>query len=349
MQSSHKSFAIVTLVVCNRHTSRSGTCIVASVELPSVEDIVPDGVEASSNGCKGVEEGVAHPNGEDRILLSTSLSGCDGFLVMLADKPSYQELHDAGHERTRQDEQAKPQSHLSMNQNPRCDGYCERERDEPKIEGKVGNGGEETQQGGGDPTDDEPQEKGENEQGEHLLDNHPERKPKTQLSSRIDEGHESRDEDCASEVDQQSVSRQGTYVPTQFGRHHSCGSCSRAKETEHHALQENSARLVLHSLVKQTKQGCNYCLESKQPPLPASKSHIIELDSAERQSQHAENQGGLDVSDAFHNRLSDLCGKLQTLAQKVGGTAHNHTQRQRPILEKSPEIYHSAFLFARQN
>ena len=125
-------------------TSLSSFRRVESIELPSVEDIMPNGVEASSNGGQGVEESVTHPNGKYGILLPTSLAGRDGFSVMLADKSPKPKLRDASHEGTRQNQQTELKRHLSMHENPRRDCNCERQRDQPKIEWQVGNRGEET-------------------------------------------------------------------------------------------------------------------------------------------------------------------------------------------------------------
>ncbi len=43
----------------------SGSVIsgVEAIELPGVEEVVPNGIEAASHGGEGVEERVAHPDG----------------------------------------------------------------------------------------------------------------------------------------------------------------------------------------------------------------------------------------------------------------------------------------------
>ena len=252
---------------------------------------------------------------------------------MPADKSAHRELHDTSHEGACENQHAEQHRDLSMHENPRRDRYCERERDQPKVERQVGNRGEPAQQSGGDATDEEGHQQGTDEQGKHLADNHPKGKPEAQPASRVYEGHEGRDEDCAGEVDQQGISRQRTHVAAQFGSHHSRSRRGRAEETEHHALHEDSARGLLHHLMQQAEQGSEAGLESQQPPLPAAKSHVAELNAAKRQRQHQEDQRGLDVGDALHDALSDRLREPQALAEKVGRGTNSHAQRQRPILK----------------
>ena len=61
-------------------------------QLPSVVDVVPDTVEAAGDAYDGSQEGVAHPNGEDRVLLSQALRTADWASGSLADAPAYPKL-----------------------------------------------------------------------------------------------------------------------------------------------------------------------------------------------------------------------------------------------------------------
>ena len=57
---------------------------------------MPDGVEAAGKGGDGTEEGVAHPDGEDGVLLSETLCAGYGLAVVLAYFAPYVELQEAG-------------------------------------------------------------------------------------------------------------------------------------------------------------------------------------------------------------------------------------------------------------
>ena len=266
---------------------------------------MPDTVEASSQSSQGIEEGITHPNGEDGVLLSAGLSRSNGFVIMPSNKPTYSKLRDTSQKRAYHNQQARQQSHSCMHDDAGCDGYCNRQSYYPKMEGQVGMSVDETQEGWEGVTDEEAQQQRKDEQREHPLDNHPEGQPETQPACRINEGNKSRDENCGCEVNHHSVSRQRTNVSSQFGSHHSRCSRGWAKETEHRALQKETACFVLYRLMNQTKQGRNDSLKSQQPPLPAFESHVLKSDAAERQRQHQEDERWLHIIDAFHNHFPD--------------------------------------------
>ena len=48
-----------------------------TIELPGVEDIVPDAVEAADDGGFWCHERIGHPDGEDGVLLTEGLTGRD--------------------------------------------------------------------------------------------------------------------------------------------------------------------------------------------------------------------------------------------------------------------------------
>ena len=48
-----------------------------AVELPGIEDVVPNAIEAAGQRADGSEKGVAHPDGKDGVLLAKSLTGGD--------------------------------------------------------------------------------------------------------------------------------------------------------------------------------------------------------------------------------------------------------------------------------
>ena len=48
-----------------------------AIKLPGIIDVVPYAVEASDDGCFRGHEGISHPDGEDRVLLSERLTCCN--------------------------------------------------------------------------------------------------------------------------------------------------------------------------------------------------------------------------------------------------------------------------------
>lgn len=54
------------------------------VELVAVDYVVPDAVVAAGEGCDGVEEGVAEPDGKHGVFLSAGLTAANAFAFALA-------------------------------------------------------------------------------------------------------------------------------------------------------------------------------------------------------------------------------------------------------------------------
>ena len=53
------------------------------IQLPRIDDIMPDAVETSHYGGDGIEEDETHPDDEDCVFLSESLSCRDGAALLL--------------------------------------------------------------------------------------------------------------------------------------------------------------------------------------------------------------------------------------------------------------------------
>lgn len=58
-------------------------CFFLLIQLPRIDDIMPDAVEASYYGGDGIEEDESHPDDEDCVFLSESLSCRDGAALLL--------------------------------------------------------------------------------------------------------------------------------------------------------------------------------------------------------------------------------------------------------------------------
>lgn len=63
--------------------------------LIAIPEVVPDAVKTSSDGCDGIEEGVATPDEEYGVLLSKCLPRRDWRIVAVANAAAKPELKDA--------------------------------------------------------------------------------------------------------------------------------------------------------------------------------------------------------------------------------------------------------------
>ena len=97
---------------------------------------MPDAVETAGDGDDGGEEGVAHPDAEDGVLLAEGLAGGDRAAVAAADAAAQPELEDAGEQRGGEDlPDHGAGAALHDGAGAHQDG--ERQRDGPDIEGQV--------------------------------------------------------------------------------------------------------------------------------------------------------------------------------------------------------------------
>lgn len=109
-------------------------------QLPSVVDVVPDTVEAAGDAYDRGQEGVAHPNGEDRVLLSQALRTADWASGSLADAPADPKLQYATEQGRQGDTRQYAGRRLGVVQTSGRHGYgqCERNRPQAKRQSRKG-------------------------------------------------------------------------------------------------------------------------------------------------------------------------------------------------------------------
>ena len=103
-----------------------------TIELPGIEDVVPDAVEAADEGGFGSHEGVCHPDGEDCVLLTEGLTGSD-----FSDISAQCELQDAAHQRNKGHKTYHAQRQRTCHKVFHRDRDGKGEGDRPDIEGQV--------------------------------------------------------------------------------------------------------------------------------------------------------------------------------------------------------------------
>lgn len=137
--------------------------------MPTVVDIVPNGVEATGKGGDGRHEGVGQPDGEDSVFLSHALGGADGLGVMAADFATEEELEDAGGSRGHGDGHHVTYGAVGVHDGFYGGGYGEGKGDGPEVEGEVAYAGAPLSDGGIDSSEYHGQQEGTEEQWEYLV------------------------------------------------------------------------------------------------------------------------------------------------------------------------------------
>ena len=116
-------------------------------ELPGVEEVLPDGVEAAGDGSDGGEVVVAEPDEEAGVLLPEGLAGGDGRLAArrpvslastggaAADAAAGEELEGAGGHGHEDNQRDGPSAETAHDQRAGRQDHGEGEAEEPDIEG----------------------------------------------------------------------------------------------------------------------------------------------------------------------------------------------------------------------
>ena len=95
------SFFCIPSVVCRK--DESCLLILFLLDLPGVEQVMPNAVTASGNGCSRIHETASQPDGKYRVLLSEGLSGTDTFPESFSNGFSGPELKGAAEQRYQRD------------------------------------------------------------------------------------------------------------------------------------------------------------------------------------------------------------------------------------------------------
>ena len=210
-----------------------------AVQLPGVEQVVPDTVEAPCDGRDRGHESISHPYCEDGVFLSEGLSCRDGCPVPFPYPLPGPELDSAAQEGD------SPQACQvdgwggAVHYGPRGHGDGEHKRDAPQVEGEV----LELEQPCVEPWHQVPYKEGcktgEYQQREDLGQDHARRSKERDSFGRVHEGDEDRDEHGGGHVYYYGVGRESRHVTSELARdYRRCRGC-RADETEHCSLYQD--------------------------------------------------------------------------------------------------------------
>ena len=107
------------------------------MDLPCIEQIVPDTVAASGDGRSWIHETAAQPDGEYRVLLAERLSGRNAVSKSFSNGFSCPELKGAADKRNQGDSQQSAQTDGSMCHALRRDAHGDGQGYSPKIKGQI--------------------------------------------------------------------------------------------------------------------------------------------------------------------------------------------------------------------
>ena len=113
-----------------------------AVELPGIEDVVPNAIEAASQRADGSEKGVAHPDGKDGVFLSQGLARGNGGTIAAAYVAACGKLEHTGNKRRKGDGEQERGGAVAVHKAAHRHGYGYAQRHGPKVEGEVATGGD---------------------------------------------------------------------------------------------------------------------------------------------------------------------------------------------------------------
>lgn len=105
-----------------------------AIKLGGVDEVVPDAVEASYEGCDRGEECVSHPDGEHRVFLTERLAGGDGIAVAMTYVAPDCELHHTAYQRYGYEAELDADRNVGAHDGVGRDRERQCESDNPEIE-----------------------------------------------------------------------------------------------------------------------------------------------------------------------------------------------------------------------
>lgn len=211
------------------------------VELVRVEEVVPNAVEATSNGRNWAQEGGAKPDGEDGILLADALSAANAVVVVRANRFTNGKLNDAAEERNNGDAHLVAKANVAVHNAAHGNGKGNNQRHGPQVEGHPGALHQLTVPAGQVNPHSPSGQKGEDEQRENLVQDEQEGWPEGQRRAGAHQRKDQRYADGRGNVDEDGVAHQRLGVAAQLaGNHGGSGGrwCNHADHArlDHHAV-----------------------------------------------------------------------------------------------------------------
>jgi len=287
-------------------------------ELDGIEDILPDDIGRCAERGHGMKVGLRHPDTQRGILLTESLSGCDGrdaghrfgrrgrvdehVLIVaalarrrqiIADELAQAELQEAGEERSGQKDEDIGDLNVVIGDHRFSNHGCEdHDGGDPEIEGDDGEfRGEDELIFRLCLIDDTQKPRGKERPQEERADareDEQESRPKGHISGRVDERKESRHDEGCCKIAEESESGEVLYRTAHFTGNNGCGSGSRHDKTEHQSLCQYGVPGQTHQQII-TTDGKGQ-LDGKHNPVPFMQSQVQRIDLAEGEKQHKEDE-----------------------------------------------------------
>ena len=131
---------------------------------------------------------------------------------------------------------------------------------------------------------------GQDEDGEDLGADEEERTDEGHAGLWVGQGNQQGDEDGHAEVDDKGVGREAGGIATQFARDDGAGGGCGTDDAQYGALDHHAVGQVGTEDEPQAEQGEDDRLKGYQPPMPAAGAQGSEVNLAEGDEQHAEDE-----------------------------------------------------------
>ena len=301
------------------------------IKLPRIDEVVPYGIETAGSSGDWGEKGVAEPNDEDGVLLTKCLASLHTHIVMTTYPSAKAKLEETCHKGDNGNAANIPHRLLTVCQ---CfardsDGYGKRHR--PHIERQVLGGHYAAMESGHEITNKPRKEEGDDEQGEHLVDDDHKGGHKRQTCLGMSQGKKGGTEQRHYHIDDNGVGRGGCRIASQLLRNNGTCSGSGTDDGKHEALDYHSRLGGGKRPKKETSRSKQQALGEQQPKMPTMGLEVGGLYLAERHEEHDEKQHRLQNLNHREDVGLHLIRQGQGATDIIRQRPTEHRNRQCPV------------------
>ena len=214
--------------------------MIVPIKLPGIEEVLPNCVKTSGNGCYRSQIGIAEPDEKAGVFLPERLTRSDSGLTVFREVPSDVELNCAASHGYKHYAKDSADTYMAMDEGFGREDHCEGESEEPEVERPMAISHQPPLELMGAIPYYPCEETWSDQHREYLEENAEYILPESDFRGWVDPGNQSWNEQGGYGIYYYNIAdgfREGSFEPV---CNDACGSCCRADKADHRTFQENS-------------------------------------------------------------------------------------------------------------
>lgn len=309
------------------------------VQLIGIDKVVPDAVKTADHGSDGRKKGIAHPDGQHRILLSQGLPAGDSVPVKPAYLSAHIKLQNTAEQRNGHQPQFRGEGNLAVHNAAGRDGSRQHQCNSPKIKGKLLIMRQHKMQPGKKMPDQHCGNQRQKQQREDLAENQRRGSEQSHAGMGVYKRNQGRNQQSRGQIDQYGVSGDmGHIAPQFFGDDRSC--CGRGANQAEHGPFKHHPHAVLGNQHENDGQHTEKSgLKQQQPEMPAAQTEFFGIYLAEREKQHGKDEQGLHDFYGFTNYGMCRLQKGYAYIKQISRYTRQYGDYKGPVFQESDNFH----------